>query len=188
MEAGYAGTSLDVVLTRAGVTKGAFFHHFESKQELAKALVVRHNERDKALLTAAFERAGRLSRDPLQQHLILIGLLGEQVVAASAVQPGCLLASYCYELGLMSDDVKAIMLADFGEFRQLLERQILAIIERYPPRMPVESPALADMPVALLEGAFVLARVGHNQQAVEQMFEQYRNYIELLFSPDLPGS
>ncbi|MFL6127170.1 ScbR family autoregulator-binding transcription factor [Actinophytocola sp.] len=36
---GFAGASLSDILTRAGVTKGALYFHFSSKEELAKALV-----------------------------------------------------------------------------------------------------------------------------------------------------
>ena len=34
---GYASTSVDELCTAAGVTKGAFFHHFRSKEDLAVA-------------------------------------------------------------------------------------------------------------------------------------------------------
>ncbi|MYZ36001.1 MULTISPECIES: ScbR family autoregulator-binding transcription factor [unclassified Streptomyces] len=38
-EHGYASTTLTMVFTRAGLTKGAFYHHFKSKEELAQALL-----------------------------------------------------------------------------------------------------------------------------------------------------
>src|SRR5579863_6836197 len=34
---GYTATRIEDVCTEAGVTKGSFFHHFESKEELALA-------------------------------------------------------------------------------------------------------------------------------------------------------
>ncbi len=34
---GFAGTSVDDLCTAAGVTKGAFFHHFASKEALGVA-------------------------------------------------------------------------------------------------------------------------------------------------------
>ena len=39
---GYHDTKLEEVLKAAGVTTGAFFHHFEGKEELAFAVIERH--------------------------------------------------------------------------------------------------------------------------------------------------
>ncbi|HUQ57438.1 ScbR family autoregulator-binding transcription factor [Lentzea sp.] len=41
---GYERTSLTAVLTRAGLTKGAFYFHFASKEAVAAALVERQDE------------------------------------------------------------------------------------------------------------------------------------------------
>lgn len=38
-ERGFAGASLSEILTKAGVTKGALYFHFSSKEELAMALI-----------------------------------------------------------------------------------------------------------------------------------------------------
>src|SRR5215472_11816939 len=37
--AGFQAASLDNILSKAGVTKGALYHHFSSKQELGYAVV-----------------------------------------------------------------------------------------------------------------------------------------------------
>jgi AcrR family transcriptional regulator len=57
---GYAATSLDAVVARAGVTKGALYHHFEGKRDLFAAVFARENER---LLDAVATAYGRES-DP----------------------------------------------------------------------------------------------------------------------------
>lgn len=36
---GYPGTSLDDILTAAGITKGAFYHHFKSKEHICQVLL-----------------------------------------------------------------------------------------------------------------------------------------------------
>lgn len=36
---GYCGTSLEDILTAAAITKGAFYHHFKSKEEISSALL-----------------------------------------------------------------------------------------------------------------------------------------------------
>jgi AcrR family transcriptional regulator len=51
---GYTATSLDVVVADAGVTKGALYHHFESKRDLFKAVFDREQERLAIAVAEAF--------------------------------------------------------------------------------------------------------------------------------------
>jgi AcrR family transcriptional regulator len=57
---GYAATSLDAVATKARVTKGAVYHHFESKQQLFEAVFAREVERLTTMLPVVY--AGK--KDP----------------------------------------------------------------------------------------------------------------------------
>jgi AcrR family transcriptional regulator len=51
---GYAATSLDAVVARAGVTKGALYHHFPGKRELFAAVFAAEQERLGAAVVAAY--------------------------------------------------------------------------------------------------------------------------------------
>jgi AcrR family transcriptional regulator len=53
---GYDATSLDAVAARAGVTKGAVYHHFEGKRQLFEAVFSREVERMAMPLAAAYAR------------------------------------------------------------------------------------------------------------------------------------
>ena len=70
---GFAATSVDSVIAKAGATKGAFFYHFKTKADLAQALVERYAELDLGHLHTNMARAEALSRDPLQQLPVLEG-------------------------------------------------------------------------------------------------------------------
>ena len=52
---GFAATSVDQILVEARISKGAFFHHFESKKALARALVERYVDVDLALLSQGLD-------------------------------------------------------------------------------------------------------------------------------------
>jgi len=57
---GYAATSLDAVAAKARVTKGAVYHHFQSKQQLFEAVFAREVERLSDVMTAVYAT----KRDP----------------------------------------------------------------------------------------------------------------------------
>ena len=50
---GYAGTSVDELCAAAGVTKGAFFHHFKSKEAAAVAAAGRFSDMADGIFAAA---------------------------------------------------------------------------------------------------------------------------------------
>src|SRR5690606_29250320 len=50
LERGYGGTSIEAVVEAAGLTKGALFHHFDSKHDLALALIERYATTDRRML------------------------------------------------------------------------------------------------------------------------------------------
>jgi AcrR family transcriptional regulator len=53
---GYEATSLVAVAAQANVTKGAVYHHFDSKRELFEAVLTREIDRMAAPLVAAYTR------------------------------------------------------------------------------------------------------------------------------------
>ncbi len=56
-EKGFSGTSLNDIVSAASLTKGAFFHHFRSKDDLGRALVARYARSAIAFRTAKSLRA-----------------------------------------------------------------------------------------------------------------------------------
>lgn len=180
LEQGFAGTSVDAILERVDLTKGAFFHHFPSKSALARALVERFAEADAALLERTMERAERLSRDPAQQLLIFVGLLEEQATELTAPHPGCLFASYCYEAQLFDEVIHGIIRTSFVQWRERLGSKVTEAIERHPPAVEVDADDLADMLNVVTEGAFVLTKALNDAGLVARQLRQFRNYLELL--------
>lgn len=178
---GFGATSLDAVVDRVGLTKGAFFHHFDSKEELARALIRRHAAADRAHLAAHLERAEAASPDPLRQVLALVDSYAETMDRLAEPYPGCLFASYCYQQGIFDEEINELVRDGLRRWREVLGGKLRAAMDRRPPRSPVQPEELADTFLATAEGAFVLSKSLGEPGVVAEQLRRYRHYLELLF-------
>lgn len=184
---GYVGMTVEHVLGEVGITKGAFFHHFKTKDDLARALLQRYAEMDERIYRQTRERAEKLSDDPLQQILLFIGLFQEMFEGLTEPYPGCLFASYVYELQQFGEDTQELIRRSFTKWRELLQEKFEAVARRYPPRIEVNAASLADAFTVVLEGAFITSKALNEPKLVSDQLRHFRNYVELLFRPREAG-
>jgi TetR/AcrR family transcriptional repressor of nem operon len=187
LKQGFAATSIDQIVDRAGITKGAFFYHFESKSELAHALVERYAAVDAAHLERTLDRAEHLSRDPLQRVLIFVGLLQEEAGQLKEPFAGCLYASYCYEAQLFDQHTFDVVRSGVRQWRERFRGTLQAAIDQHSPRLPTTAEQLSGMILSLFEGSFILSRILSEPRFIAEQLAQYRNYLELLFATSTPG-
>lgn len=187
LEKGLAATAIDEVIARSGITKGAFFYHFDNKQDLATRLVehfARHDQQHFEILTGRVEN---LSRDPLQQVLLLFGLLAEWFRESGLENPGCLFASFCYQSDLWTEEVRAICETQLNVWSDWAEKKLREAAKQHPPRIKTDVTEVARMANSVVEGAFILARTAGDPDIIPRQLLAYRDYVELLFSPKLPA-
>ncbi|MEM9906336.1 MAG: TetR/AcrR family transcriptional regulator [Cyanobacteria bacterium P01_D01_bin.44] len=181
---GLTGTSIDQVLAKAGVTKGAFFYHFKSKADLARALIERYAAQDEAHLDALLKQVETVSSDPLQQILSFLDLLVAD--AEKLIEPGagCLIASFVSQFEAVDPVIREISARSFLHWQQSLGAKFEAVITEHPPRFDVSAEDLVNGVISTYEGALVLIRVLQDTSHLFRQFAQYRQYIELLFMPE----
>lgn len=181
---GYSGMSLDQLIGQLGMTKGAFFHHFRNKNDLARTLIQRYSEQGVTLFNSVLARAKSYSDDPLQQLLIVIRQYEEIFEALDEPYDGCLLAAYVYELQQFDDDIRALINVEFELSRKELTGLLRAAVRTHPPKRDVDLTSLADGFMSLFEGAFILEKALGEAGITRQQLKHYRTYIELLFARD----
>lgn len=182
LKQGFSASSVDSVIAAAGITKGTFFYHFESKAALAKALVDRFAALDLGHLEQNMARAENLSRDPLQQLLIFVGLFIEDAERLTEPYPGCLFASFVYEGGLFDDGTLGVIAETYDAWEKRLGGKLREIAEIRPPREAVDLDNLAEMLTVIFEGAFIVSKTTREPQVVAQQLILFRSYLELLFA------
>lgn len=184
LDQGYSATSIDKLIDAVGMTKGTFFYHFQNKAELARTLVERYAETDISMQREARARAEKLSRDPLQQVLIFIGLYEEMMEGLIEPYPGCLFASYLYEANLFDAETMGVIDAAYLDWREQLGEMLDAAAAAHPPKLPVDTADLADMFTSVIEGAFIMSKTLKEPKLVAAQLGLYKNFLELLFGAD----
>ncbi len=181
LEKGFDATSIDELITAAGITKSGFFYHFRDKTELARLLLARYIERETAMFDELFGRADQLNDDPLHGFLVGLKMLAELVADLPNGHPGCLVASYCYQDRLFDQQVRDLnaqsVLLWRARFRERLDR----IAERYPPRIRVDLDDLADMLSAVADGGIILSKVLRDPAAMPRQILLYRDFVKAVF-------
>lgn len=187
LERGYAGTSVDDIQKAAGISRGTFFYHFPTKDDLARALMQRHAEEDHALTEAFMARAEKLASDPLQQALVFIALHEEML---EDVGPeGCLFASYSYEAGLFDEQTHRLIMGALEHWRSVLGGKLAEALKRHEPVVAdVDPNLLADLAAGVLQGAFIMRRALRDRGLMTAHLRQFRTYLELLFGVADAGS
>lgn len=182
LQKGFSGTSIDEIISASNITKGGFFYHFESKNDLAKHLMLRYSREDDVFFNGLFERADELSEDPLQQMLIFLKLLAEAMENLPDVHPGCLVATFTSANQQLNDEVKKVTADCTLGWRELFSQRLEKANAQYALRIETPVSELADMLSTIIEGGIILSRTLLEQKILAQQILQYRNYLRLIFS------
>lgn len=185
LERGFGSTTVDAVIDAAGVSKGAFFHHFRSKGDLGRSLVERYAAADAEVLDKAMAAAEAVSEDPAVQLVEFVRSFEKAADAAIEAQPSCVFISFIYERELASAGTDQIISGAVRHWRHRIQEKLEAAAAVRAPAGEVDLAALADHVFVTFEGAFLLVRALGDTGAMRRQLAQLRHYLELLFAvPD----
>ncbi len=178
-ERGYSSTSVDELCTQAGVTKGAFFHHFKSKDALAVAAAHHWSE-----VTGAFFETAPYHKhsDPLDRVLGYLDFR-KTLLKGEIAEFTCLVGTMVQEVYGTSPDIRAACAASIDAHAARVEADIAEALKRYRIRASWTAASLALHTQAVLQGAFILAKAGGGAAVAAASIDHLHRYIEFLFQP-----
>lgn len=181
-EKGFSAMTVDDLCSRAGVTKGAFFHYFKSKDELGVAAA----EHWSAVTGGLFERAAYHDHvDPLDRVLAYIEFR-RQLLRGDISEFTCVAGTMVQETYGQHPEIRDACAASiFGHADTLVDDIAEAMSERgVGSNWTAES--LAAHTQAVMQGAFILAKAKDDVGVAIESVDHLRRYVELLFSQ--PGT
>lgn len=171
---GYWGTSVDDVCRAVGVSKGAFFHYFEDKEELALA----------ALDQFVFKMVKRVREavagmDPADAYGRICAYC-DLVADAAQVQrsqQGCLIAAFVLETHSDDGAFAKRCAAHFGGWIGLLRQEFANALSLAGLPHQKAAAELAQYCVCVIEGALILARGRGDPLVVVSAMDHFKRYL-----------
>ena len=160
---GFQAASVDDVLRRVAVTKGAFFHHFKNKREFGYALV---DEVIAAMIRAQWVEPLSTSTDPLTT----IGdafETGASELAKAPLNLGCPLNNLAQEMSPLDDGFRLRTQQVFELWMEAYELALRRGQTRGTVSAAIDAQAVAFALVAEIEGILSLAKNSQDPRALE---------------------
>ena len=145
LENGFAGTTIDQILERTGITKGAFFYHFKSKAALAKGLMEYFAKNDLDELEEVLRKTEHLKKYPRKRLLAFVQYFIDALGGQTEPHDGCLYASYINEPEQFSDDIKSIVTDALLKWRKVIVEIIEEVKAVTEVQMQFDADSLADI-------------------------------------------
>jgi len=174
---GYAATTVDDICKAAGLSKGSFFHHFTSKEELAVAAARHWSDVTGALFSgAAYHEAA----EPLDRLLAYVELRRE-LIQGTLPEFTCLVGTMSQEAYETSPVIRDACWASIHGHADTLVADIQAAIDDRGLTPDWTAQSLALHTQAVIQGGFILAKASGEPRHAIEAIDHLRRYIECLF-------
>ncbi|NOU33806.1 MAG: TetR/AcrR family transcriptional regulator [Polyangiaceae bacterium] len=174
---GWAATSVDELCRAARVTKGAFFHHFATKEALGIAAAQHWTDVTGPFFAAASFHA--LS-DPLDRIFGYLALRAE-MIRGPIEGFSCFAGTVVQESFATSHPLRDACGAAISDHAANLEADFREAMTLHEVRGPASAEGLARFTQTVLQGGFVLAKAHGGPAPVLEAIAHLEAYLNLLF-------
>lgn len=174
---GFAATTVYDLCRAAGVTKGAFFHHFGSKDALGVAAAEFWAETTTGFFEAAPYHA---PTDALERVLAYVAFR-KAIIVGDLAEFTCLVGTMAQEIYKCSPDIRDACGRSIFGHTATLEADIETARRDRGITSDWTAASLARHTQAVIQGGFVLAKAGNDREFARESLDHLDRYIRHLF-------
>ncbi|HTT76123.1 MAG TPA: TetR/AcrR family transcriptional regulator [Candidatus Binataceae bacterium] len=177
LKKGCTATTIDDICKAAGFTKGGFFHHFESKEQLAEEVL----DRFFTLQQESIAKGGyRKHKDPLRRVYGYVNRLIE-LSKGPEMLSGCLLGSFTHEMAGTNPAMRGLCARRFAQWVEGFKQDLDDAKAQHAPRTAFDTGSLSEHLIAVLQGSVILAKAQQDAKIVERNLQHFKRYMKELF-------
>ena len=169
---GYEGTSLNDVVGKAGVSKGAFFHYYPNKQAISQDVI---NKYSREQLVAPLEK--RLAEASTVKNG-LFNWVSEffETFKSHNFKGGCLLGNMALELSDQNEAARETIKQHFLDLENIIASALKPLMDDG--KLFMEPRQLARLLIASLQGATMMSKVHKDNNRASREFQAIAHLIE----------
>ncbi len=175
---GFNATTVDDICSAAGVTKGGFFHYFKSKEDIAKAAVVRFRDGKRQDFDSA---PFRKLADPLARVYGRLDFAKEASGGGKHLTKGCLIGMFAQELSFTNSELRNACQDSFTRVAADFEKDLAEAKLLHAPKADFNPKNVAMLYVSIIQGSLMLAKTAEANAVLHENIEQFRRYLQTLF-------
>jgi TetR/AcrR family transcriptional regulator, transcriptional repressor for nem operon len=173
---GFAATTVDQICAEAGLTKGAFFHHFANKEAIGRAALDAWGAMGTRLYSAAWSDP---TLDPLAQLHRMFDIM---ISFTRREEPcTCVVGMLSQELAQSHPELAAVCARHLDDWTQHVVRLLDGAKQTHPEAKPFDSQRVAWLLNAIWQGSMLIAKTRRTPELIVSNIELARAHVDGLF-------
>lgn len=179
---GFHDTKVGEIIKAAEVTSGAFFHHFQGKEELGFAVIDRHMEQRRQALDRIEKRlVASYDSDPLEEVFLRLDAVSAMIIQRRNRKGGCLIGNLSTTLSDTHPAFRKRLGKCLDEMASEFQVRLDEAVAKHNLSNDQDTWEVARYIVSVIEGAIMLTRTHRDINLIARQMQYLKEDLKRSF-------